>query len=61
MRRHRFFHQQAAALLNHADAGEMAQAAQAFKSCQHASRQVVLLLRELQRGLRRKRRAPQRA
>lgn len=51
MRRHRYFHQQAAALITHAEAGQMAQAAQAYKSCQHASRQVVLLLRELQRGL----------
>lgn len=51
MRRHRFFHQQAAALLQHAEAGEEQQAEQAYKGCQHASRQVVLLLKELQLGL----------
>ncbi|MBS0392794.1 MAG: CZB domain-containing protein [Comamonadaceae bacterium] len=51
MRRHRFFHQQAAALIRHAEAGEGLQAEQAHKACQHASRQVVLLLKELQRGL----------
>ncbi|GAD23547.1 CZB domain-containing protein [Acidovorax sp. MR-S7] len=57
MRRHRYFHQQAAALIAHAEAGENPQAEQAFKSCQHAPRQVVLLLKELQRGLVRKQRA----
>ncbi len=51
MRRHRYFHQRAADLITHAEAGEMLHAQQAYKSCQHASRQVVLLLRELQRGL----------
>ncbi len=51
MSRHRYFHQQAAVLIRHAEAGETAQAEQAYKRCQHASRQVVLLLRELQRGL----------
>lgn len=56
MRRHRYFHQQAAALIMHAEAGESQQAEQAYKSCQHASRQVVLLLKELQRGLARTRR-----
>ena len=51
LRRHRFFHQQAAAFIRHIEAGERAQAEQAYKACQHASRQVVLLLRELQKGL----------
>jgi len=56
LRRHRYFHQQAAALITHAEAGESLQAEQAYKACQHASRQVVLLLKELQRGLLRTRR-----
>ncbi|GKS98791.1 CZB domain-containing protein [Acidovorax sp. SUPP3434] len=50
-RRHRHFHQQAADLVRHAEAGDMALAQQAFKGCQHASKQVVLLLKELKRGL----------
>ena len=54
MRRHKFFHQQAAAVIAHAEAGENPQAEQAYKSCQHASRQVVLLLKELKLGLVRK-------
>lgn len=62
MRRHQYFHEQAAALVTHAEAGEMQLAEQAYKRCQHASRQVVLLLRELQRGLKRTRaRQPARA
>ena len=51
LRRHRFFHEQAAAMLMHLDNREPAKAEQAFKGCQHSSRQVVLLLKELQRGL----------
>lgn len=51
LRCHRHFHSQAATLIRHAEAGESIQAQQAYKGCQHASRQVVLLLRELQRGL----------
>jgi hypothetical protein len=51
LRRHRYFHQQAAMMLLHAEAGESPLAEQAFKRCQHASRQVVLLLKELKRGL----------
>ena len=51
LRRHRYFHQQAALMILHAEAGEAQRAEQAFNGCQHASRQVVLLLRELQRGL----------
>lgn len=51
LRRHRYFHQQAALMILHAEAGEAQRAEQAFNGCQHASRQVVLLLKELQRGL----------
>ena len=61
MRRHRHFHEQAAALLLHAEAGEAAQAEQAYKRCQHASRQVVLLLKELKRSLARTRKPLQKA
>ncbi|CAM3496801.1 CZB domain-containing protein [Paracidovorax anthurii] len=50
-RRHRYFHQQAADLVIHAEAGDERQAQQAFKRCHHASRQVVMLLQELKRGL----------
>jgi hypothetical protein len=57
VRRHRFFHQQAAMLLAHAEGGDTVQAEQTYKSCEHASRQVVLLLRELKRGLVRDNRA----
>ena len=56
LRRHRYFHEQAAALITHAEAGESVAAERAHKACQHASRQVVLLLRELQRGLQHSRR-----
>lgn len=55
LQRHRYFHQQAALLVLHLDGGDTNAAMQAFKSCQHASRQVVLLLRELQRSLNRQR------
>ena len=51
LRRHRFFHEQAAAMLMHLDNRDQAKAELAFKGCQHSSRQVVLLLKELQRGL----------
>ena len=50
-RRHRYFHQQAADLVHHAEAGDKRLAQQAYKSCRHASRQVVMLLQELKRGL----------
>lgn len=56
LRRHRYFHQQAGALIGYAEAGDAVQAQQAYKSCQHASRQVVLLLKELQKSLLRTRR-----
>ena len=58
MRRNRYFHQQAAMMLLHAEAGEIQLAEQAFKGCQHASRQVLLLLKELKRGLAASRRRP---
>jgi len=51
MRRNRYFHQQAAAMLTLQAAGDARLAEQAFKSCRHASGQVVLLLKELKRGL----------
>ncbi len=51
VRRNRYFHQQAAAMLTLLAAGDLRQAEQAFKSCRHASSQVVLLLKELKRGL----------
>lgn len=50
-RRHRYFHQQAADVVRYAEAGNERLAQQAFKSCRHASRQVVMLLQELKRGL----------
>ncbi len=59
MRRHQYFHHQAAVLLTHLAQGDQLRADQAFKSCQHASRQVVLLLKELQRGLDHGKRPPQ--
>lgn len=55
LRCHRYFHEQAAQLISHAEAGDGRLAEQGYKACQHASRQVVLLLRELQRGLPRSR------
>lgn len=50
-RRHRYFHQQAADVVQYAEAGDERQAQQAYKRCRHASRQVVMLLQELKRGL----------
>ena len=47
-------------LLTHLAKGDQLRADQAFKSCQHASRQVVLLLKELQRGLGHGKRPPSR-
>lgn len=55
VRRNRFFHQQAADMLRLRAAGDLRQAEQAFKRCRHASGQVVLLLKELKRGLQRRR------
>ncbi|MFN3376712.1 MAG: CZB domain-containing protein [Burkholderiaceae bacterium] len=52
--RHRYFHEQAAAAVALAQAGQPAHALQRVQgSCRHASNQVVLLMRELQRGLQR--------
>ncbi len=51
VRRNRFFHTQAAEMLTLIAADEPRQAEQAFKACRHASTQVVLLLKELRRGL----------
>ena len=50
VRNHRYFHQQAGELIAHAEAGESQQAEQNFKTCRHASRQMILLLKELQRA-----------
>lgn len=50
--RHRYFHQQAAAVVTSFQAGEQANAVQLLNGrCRHASNQVLLLLKELKRGL----------
>ncbi|MBH1979592.1 MAG: CZB domain-containing protein [Comamonadaceae bacterium] len=50
--RHRHFHQQAEAVVTCFQAGEQAQAVQLLNGrCRHASNQVLLLLKELKRGL----------
>ena len=50
--RHRHFHQEAATVLSLAQAGERDKAEQKLQSgYRHASNQVVLLLKELKRGL----------
>lgn len=50
--RHQFFHREAAEVLSLAQAGEQAKAEQRLQSgYRHASNQVVLLLKELKRGL----------
>ena len=50
--RHQYFHQQAAAAIDLAQAGDGAKAQHLFNtSCRHASNQVLLLLKELKRGL----------
>ena len=50
--RHLHFHQQAAAVVTCFQAGEQAQAVQLLNGrCRHASNQVLLLLKELKRGL----------
>ena len=50
--RHQYFHQQAAAAIDLAQAGDGAKAQHLFNtSCRHASNQVLLLLKELNRGL----------
>ena len=50
--RHQLFHREASAVLSLAQAGEQAKADQKLQSgYRHASNQVVLLLKELKRGL----------
>lgn len=49
--RNRYFHLKAAELILHLEQGEQARAEHTFKQCEHASRQMVLLLKELKRGL----------
>ncbi|ART50893.1 hypothetical protein CBP34_03355 [Acidovorax carolinensis] len=50
--RHRYFHEQAAAVVSCLQAGEQANALQLLNGrCRHASNQVLLLLKELKRGL----------
>lgn len=50
--RHKYFHQQAAAVVTLFHAGQKPQAVQLLNSsCRHASNQVLLLLKELKRGL----------
>lgn len=50
--RHKYFHQQAAAVVTLFQAGEQQQSVQLLNSsCRHASNQVLLLLKELKRGV----------
>lgn len=50
--RHKYFHQQAAEVVTLFQAGEQQRAVQLLNSsCRHASNQVLLLLKELKRGL----------
>ncbi len=49
--RNRYFHLKAAELITLIELGEMPRAEHTFKQCEHASRQIVLLLKELKRGL----------
>ena len=50
--RHRYFHQQAAAVVTLFNAGEQPKAVQLVNGgCRHASNQVLLLLKELKRSL----------
>ena len=49
--RNRYFHLKAAELITQVEQEEFTRADQTFKQCQHASRQMVLLLKELKRGL----------
>ena len=52
VQRHKYFHQQAAAVVVAFQAGEQQKAVQLLNSgCRHASNQVLLLLKELKRGL----------
>ena len=50
--RHKYFHQQAADVVTAFQSGDQPKAAQLLNgSCRHASNQVLLLLKELKRGL----------
>lgn len=50
--RHQYFHQQAAGVVDQMRAGDQPKALHLFNtSCRHASNQVLLLLKELKRGL----------
>ncbi|WP_353233973.1 hypothetical protein [Diaphorobacter ruginosibacter] len=49
--RNRYFHLKAAELIGLIEQGDQALARQTFKQCEHASRQIVLLLKELKRSL----------
>lgn len=50
--RHQYFHTQASAVLEHVQTGRNAMAEQVFNSAyRHGSNQVILLLKELKRGL----------
>ncbi|QNP50464.1 CZB domain-containing protein [Diaphorobacter aerolatus] len=49
--RNRYFHLKAAELITLIEQGEMGDAERTFRQCEHASRQIVLLLKELKRGL----------
>ena len=51
MARNRYFHLKAAELITQIERGELTRAEQTFRQCEHASRQMVLLLKELKRGL----------
>ncbi|MDR2333557.1 MAG: hypothetical protein LBE61_08745 [Burkholderiaceae bacterium] len=57
--RNRYFHLKAAELITQLEGGEQARAEHTFKQCEHASRQIVLLLKELKRGLARHAAPPQ--
>ncbi len=49
--RNRYFHLKAAEYITLVEQGELQRAEQTFRQCEHASRQMVLLLKELKRGL----------
>ncbi|QIL83971.1 hypothetical protein G7047_18495 [Diaphorobacter sp. HDW4A] len=49
--RNRYFHLKAAELITLIEQGDAVLAERTFRQCEHASRQMVLLLKELKRGL----------
>lgn len=49
--RNRYFHLKAAEMIGLIEEGNPVRAEQVFRQCEHASRQMVLLLKELKRGL----------